>query len=73
MKEILVKGGTAEAFEVRKGGKFKLTDVEGGQVADAHRRAVFDRLEVTHAELDGEASTIPALLAMLHGRAHVGR
>lgn len=41
--------------------------------ADAHRRAVFDRLEVTHAELDGEASTIPALLAMLHGRAHVGR
>ncbi|HON33848.1 MAG: urea carboxylase-associated family protein [Thermovirgaceae bacterium] len=34
MKEILVKGGTAEAFEVRKGGKFKLTDVVGGQVAD---------------------------------------
>lgn len=34
MKEILIKGGTAEAFEVKKGEKFRLTDVVGGQVAD---------------------------------------
>lgn len=34
MKEILIKGGTAEAFEVKKGSKFRITDVEGGQVAD---------------------------------------
>ena len=33
MKEILVKGGTAEALR-SEGRKFKLTDVVGGQVAD---------------------------------------
>lgn len=41
--------------------------------ADAHRRAVFDRLEVTHAELDGESTAVAALLAMLNGRAHARR
>ena len=34
MKVILIKGGTAETFQVKKGGKFRITDVEGGQVAD---------------------------------------
>lgn len=34
MKEILIKGGTAETFEVKKGSKFRIRDVEGGQVAD---------------------------------------
>lgn len=41
--------------------------------ADARRRAVFDRLAVTHAELEGESTAVAALLAMLHGRANARR
>ncbi len=33
-EEILVPAGYARAFEVRKGGRFTVTDVEGGQIGD---------------------------------------
>ena len=41
--------------------------------ADARRTQVLDRLEVSGAVLEGEASTVATLLAMLHGRAHARR
>jgi len=40
---------------------------------DAHRRAVLERLEISHAELDGEDTAVAELLRMLHGRSHARR
>lgn len=40
---------------------------------DARRRAVLDRLEISHVELDGQDAAIAALLGMLHGRSHARR
>jgi uncharacterized protein (DUF58 family) len=41
--------------------------------ADARRTALLERLEISHAELDGEDTAVAALLGMLHGRAHARR
>lgn len=40
---------------------------------DAHRAALLDRLEITHAELDGQETVIADLLAMLERRSHARR
>lgn len=40
---------------------------------DAHRAALLDRLEITHAELDGQETAIADLLAMLERRSHARR
>ncbi len=40
---------------------------------DARRRAVLDRLGVSHVELDGQDTAVAALLGMLHGRSHARR
>ncbi|AYF97150.1 DUF58 domain-containing protein [Protaetiibacter intestinalis] len=40
---------------------------------DAARRAVLDRLGISHVELDGRDTAVTALLRMLHGRAHAHR
>ena len=40
---------------------------------DARRRALLDRLEITHVELGGQETAAADVLGMLHGRSHARR
>lgn len=41
--------------------------------SDARRAELLDRLEITHAEVDGQETAVGTLLRMLHRRSHAGR